>query len=145
MYTYFIEFLFQEGKSETKEPEKRKRKIRLDMHLDQVFIDGPEAYVWIYDPIPLYYWLFGALLVLAAIGICMFPLWPPGVRYIFFYISIFAIYIQLVLAYFFIQLVFIYVSTLTTVTLTWVNLLRIDANNANLHIILQYEYHRNLK
>lgn len=69
--------LFQ---SEVKEKEKRKRKIRLDMHLDQVFIDGPEAYVWIYDPIPLYYWLFGALLVLAAIGVCMFPLWPPSVR-----------------------------------------------------------------
>ncbi|XP_077298678.1 translocation protein 1 [Arctopsyche grandis] len=78
----------KEGKSETKEPEKRKRKIRLDMHLDQVFIDGPEAYVWIYDPIPLYYWLFGALLVLAAIGICMFPLWPPGVRKGVYYLSV---------------------------------------------------------
>lgn len=74
-----------------KEKEKRKRKIRLDMHLDQVFIDGPEAYVWIYDPIPLYYWLFGALLVLAAIGICMFPLWPPSVRWFHIHFNIFTV------------------------------------------------------
>lgn len=60
--------------------EKKKRKIRLDMHPDQVFVDGPEAYVWIYDPIPAYYWLFGALLVVGAIVVCLFPLWPPILR-----------------------------------------------------------------
>ena len=41
------------------------------MHLSQFFIDGLDAYVWIYDPIPAYYWLFGALLVLGAIAICI--------------------------------------------------------------------------
>ena len=51
------------------------------MHLDQLFVDGLDAYVWIYDPIPVYYWFFGTLLVLAAIAICLFPLWPPSVRY----------------------------------------------------------------
>lgn len=66
------------------EKEKKKRKIRLDMHPDQVFVDGPEAYVWIYDPIPMHYWLFGALLVVGAIVICMFPLWPPSLRFVFF-------------------------------------------------------------
>lgn len=60
--------------------EKKKRKIRLDMHPDQVFVDGAEAYVWIYDPIPAYYWLFGALLVVGAIVVCLFPLWPPILR-----------------------------------------------------------------
>lgn len=66
------------GEKEVKE--KKKRKIRLDMHPDQVFIDGPEAYVWIYDPIPMHYWLFGALLVVGAIVLCLFPLWPPSLR-----------------------------------------------------------------
>lgn len=60
--------------------EKKKRKIRLDMHPDQVFVDGAEAYVWIYDPIPAYYWFFGALLVVGAIIVCLFPLWPPILR-----------------------------------------------------------------
>lgn len=69
------------GKVEkTAEKEKRKRKIRLDMHPEQVFVDGPEAYVWIYDPIPMHYWLIGALLVIGAIVICLFPLWPPSLR-----------------------------------------------------------------
>lgn len=63
-----------------KDKEKKKRKIRLDMHGDQVFVDGPEAYVWIYDPIPMHYWLFGALLVVGAIVVCLFPLWPPSIR-----------------------------------------------------------------
>ncbi|XP_026469349.1 translocation protein SEC62 [Ctenocephalides felis] len=71
-----------------KEKEKRKRKIRLEMHLHQVFVDGSEAYVWIYDPIPLHYWIFGTLLVLGAIGVCLFPLWPPTVRKGVYYLSI---------------------------------------------------------
>lgn len=76
----------QEGKD--KDKEKKKRKIRLDMHPEQVFVDGSEAYVWIYDPIPMHYWLFGALLVIGAIGICMFPLWPQALRKVVYYSSI---------------------------------------------------------
>uniref|UniRef100_A0A6M2DKK8 Translocation protein SEC62 n=1 Tax=Xenopsylla cheopis TaxID=163159 RepID=A0A6M2DKK8_XENCH len=71
-----------------KDKEKRKRKIRLEMHLHQVFVDGSEAYVWIYDPIPIHYWLFGTLLVLGSIGVCLFPLWPPTVRKGVYYLSI---------------------------------------------------------
>uniref|UniRef100_A0A1B6CC81 Translocation protein SEC62 n=1 Tax=Clastoptera arizonana TaxID=38151 RepID=A0A1B6CC81_9HEMI len=70
------------------ERDKKKRKIRLEMHYDQFFEDCLDAYVWIYDPIPVYYWLFGALLVLGAIGICMFPLWPPTVRMGVYYLSV---------------------------------------------------------
>lgn len=78
-----------EGKAEKPaEKEKKKRKIRLDMHPDQVFVDGPEAYVWIYDPIPMHYWLFGAVLVLGAIVVCLFPLWPPSIRKGVYYLSI---------------------------------------------------------
>lgn len=70
-----------EGKLEQQEQkEKRKKKIRLDMHNDQKFVDGLDAYVWIYDPIPFYYWICGTLMVLGAIGVCLFPLWPPSVR-----------------------------------------------------------------
>lgn len=68
--------------------EKKKRKIRLDMHPEQVFVDGAEAYVWIYDPIPMHYWLFGALVVVGAIVVCLFPLWPPMIRKGVYYLSI---------------------------------------------------------
>uniref|UniRef100_A0A182P4C6 Translocation protein SEC62 n=1 Tax=Anopheles epiroticus TaxID=199890 RepID=A0A182P4C6_9DIPT len=68
--------------------EKRKRKIRLEMHAEQVFVDGHEAYVWLYDPIPMHYWIFGALLVVGAIVICLFPLWPPLLRKGVYYLSI---------------------------------------------------------
>ena len=37
---------------EEKEKEKKKRKIRLEMHYDQVFLDGNDAYVWLYNPTP---------------------------------------------------------------------------------------------
>lgn len=75
-----VEGKIEKTEEKEKEKEKKKRKIRLDMHPDQLFIDGPEAYVWIYDPIPMHYWLFGALLVVGAIVICMFPLWPSSLR-----------------------------------------------------------------
>lgn len=68
--------------------EKKKRKIRLEMHPEQLFVDGSEAYVWIYDPIPMHYWLFGACLVVGAILLCMFPLWPSSMRKGVYYLSI---------------------------------------------------------
>jgi len=64
-----------------KTPEaKKKRKIRLDMHLEQLFLDTNDAYVWLYDPISWVYWLGGTAIVLGTIAICMFPLWPPMMR-----------------------------------------------------------------
>ncbi|KAF6210021.1 hypothetical protein GE061_015776 [Apolygus lucorum] len=74
--------------SEEEERKKKKKKVRLEMHFKQYFEDNLDAYVWIYDPIPLYYWLFGFLVVLAGIGICLFPLWPPSVRMGVYYLSI---------------------------------------------------------
>lgn len=65
---------------------KKKRRIRLDMHLDQVFLDTQDAYVWLYDPVPWYYWVGGTAIVLGLIAVCLFPLWPPimrnGVQYL---------------------------------------------------------------
>ncbi|XP_017154256.1 translocation protein SEC62 isoform X2 [Drosophila miranda] len=74
--------------TEKDKKEKKKRKIRLDMHPEQIFVDGSEAYVWIYDPIPLHYWIFGFILLLGAVGICLFPLWPPLLRKGVYYLSI---------------------------------------------------------
>uniref|UniRef100_A0A7G3APF3 Translocation protein SEC62 n=1 Tax=Lutzomyia longipalpis TaxID=7200 RepID=A0A7G3APF3_LUTLO len=76
------------AKPERVDKEKKKRKIRLDMHPEQVFVDGSEAYVWIYDPIPLHYWLFGALMVVFVIVMCLFPLWPTPLRLSVYYLSI---------------------------------------------------------
>ncbi|KAF7491719.1 Translocation protein SEC62 [Sarcoptes scabiei] len=67
---------------------KEKKKVKLDMHMDQVFVDCNEPYVWIYDYIPMKTWLIGGGLVLAAIAICLFPLWPRTVRNYVYYISI---------------------------------------------------------
>lgn len=79
-----------EGKDtkDTKEKEKKKRKIRLEMHMEQVFLDTLDAYVWIYDPKPWYYWLCGVLVVVGTITVCMFPLWPATVRKGVYYLSI---------------------------------------------------------
>ncbi|XP_034242471.1 translocation protein SEC62 isoform X1 [Thrips palmi] len=78
----------KEEKCLEEKSQRKKRKIRLEMHMDQMFVDGLDAYVWLYDPIPFYYWVFGALVVLGAIGICVFPLWPPAVRKGVYYLSV---------------------------------------------------------
>ena len=76
------------GAAAKEKTEKKKRKIRLEMHPEQLFVDGSEAYVWIYDPIPMHYWLFGACLVVGAILLCLFPLWPASMRKGVYYLSI---------------------------------------------------------
>lgn len=76
------------SESNQKQTEKRKRKIRLDMHPEQIFLDGHEAYVWIYDPIPMHYWILGVLVVAGAILVCLFPLWPSQLRLGVYYLSI---------------------------------------------------------
>jgi hypothetical protein len=53
------------------------------MHMEQSFVDNLDAYVWIYDPIPFYYLVIGTFIVFGGIGICLFPLWPPQVRYVY--------------------------------------------------------------
>jgi len=80
-------------KEETKEApkaerEKKKRKIRLEMHNEQVIIDGNEAYVWLYDPTPWYYYIAGSAIVLGIIAVCLFPLWPAEMRQGVYYLSV---------------------------------------------------------
>ncbi|KAF2348869.1 Translocation protein Sec62 [Trinorchestia longiramus] len=54
---------------------------------EQVFVDGSDAYVWMYDPVPFWYYIAGGLCLLAAVLICLFPLWPPSVRKGVYYLS----------------------------------------------------------
>ncbi|EFN84060.1 translocation protein SEC62 [Harpegnathos saltator] len=67
---------------------KKKPKVRLEMHMEQCFVDCNDAYVWIYEPIPVYYWFFGTLVVLGATAVCLFPLWPLTIRHGVYYLSI---------------------------------------------------------
>jgi len=70
--------------------EKKKKRIKLDMHEDQTFVDGNEAYVWIYDPIRPTTFIFGLALVVGAIAVCLFPLWPEWMRVGAYYLSLLA-------------------------------------------------------
>lgn len=65
-----------------------KRKFKLEMHEDQKFIDANEPYVWVYDPTSTKTYVIGSLLILGAIGICLFPLWPSQVREGVYYVSL---------------------------------------------------------
>jgi len=79
----------KDGKKEGEgEKKKEKKKIKLDMHLEQIFVDSNEPYVWIYDPIPIRTWITGALMVVAAVLICLFPLWPQTIRHYIYYLSV---------------------------------------------------------
>merc|ERR1712029_1069234 len=69
-----------EDAEKTEKTEKKKRKIRLDMHLEQMFVDNSDAFVWLYDPIPWYYWILGGGICLIVIVFCLFPLWPKKIR-----------------------------------------------------------------
>ncbi|GAB6019098.1 Translocation protein S62 [Chamberlinius hualienensis] len=79
-----------EDKKDKKEDEekKKKKRFKLDMHLDQSFVDGKEVYVWIYDPVPTKAWFIGGLLVVGAVLLCLFPLWPQSCRKGVYYLSI---------------------------------------------------------
>lgn len=79
-----------EEKGEERKEMKKKPKVRLEMHMEQYFVDCNDAYVWIYEPTPVYYWFFGTLVVLGAIGVCLFPLWPPTIRHAVYNISVIA-------------------------------------------------------
>lgn len=78
----------EKDEKDKEKKKKKKSKIKLDMHLEQVFIDGSDAYVWMYDPIPFWYYIVGALCLCGAIAVCLFPLWPPGVRKGVYYLSV---------------------------------------------------------
>lgn len=97
-----------ESSKTASKPPKAKKKIKLDMHFEQIFVDAKEVfivvsgscllltcrlnlmqpYVWIYDPIPIKAWFIGLFIVVAAVLICLFPLWPRVVRTYVYYLSV---------------------------------------------------------
>jgi len=82
------EELAEEGEGTPVVKEKKKKRIKLDMHDDQTFVDGNDAYVWIYDPIRPTTFFFGLALVVGAIAVCLFPLWPEWMRIGAYYLSL---------------------------------------------------------
>ena len=73
---------------EKTESDKTKRKFKLEMHDDQIFLDSNDPYVWIYDPATAKSIIVGSLLVIGAIGVCLFPIWPSVVRDGVYYLSV---------------------------------------------------------
>jgi len=68
--------------------EKQKKKFKLELHDDQKFVDANEPYAWIFDPTTTKTIVIGTLLVIGAIGICLFPLWPATLRDGVYYLSL---------------------------------------------------------
>ncbi|KAM7400337.1 hypothetical protein PAMA_004837 [Pampus argenteus] len=65
-----------------------KKKFKLEPHEDQLFLDGNEVYVWIYDPVHLKTFAMGLILVIAVIAATLFPLWPAEMRVGVYYLSV---------------------------------------------------------
>ncbi|XP_072428213.1 translocation protein SEC62 isoform X3 [Chiloscyllium punctatum] len=71
-----------------KKKKETKRKFKLEPHNDQLFLDGNEVYVWIYDPVHFKTFAMGLILVIAVIAATLFPLWPAEMRVGVYYLSV---------------------------------------------------------
>lgn len=78
----------QKDDSGQEDKKHKKKKLKLDMHDTQIFYDSSDLYVWIYDPVPVKTFVIGLCLVLGAIAVCLFPLWPPEVKLGVYYLSL---------------------------------------------------------
>ncbi|XP_033353406.1 translocation protein SEC62 [Bombus vosnesenskii] len=136
-----------EKDNENKTEEKKKKpKVRLEMHMEQYFVDCNDAYVWIYETVPIYYWFFGGLVVLGAVGVCLFPLWPLSIRHGVYYISVAAAgFLVFILALAFIRLIvfcLLWVPTLGKCHLWLLPNLTADVGFfASFWPLYQYEYY----
>ncbi|XP_068137086.1 translocation protein SEC62 isoform X2 [Hyperolius riggenbachi] len=72
----------------TPKKKETKRKFKLEPHEDQLFLDGNEVYVWIYDPVHFKTFAMGLILVIAVIAATLFPLWPAEMRVGVYYLSV---------------------------------------------------------
>ncbi|XP_048460128.1 translocation protein SEC62 [Rhincodon typus] len=77
-----------EGPGTPKKKKETKRKFKLEPHNDQLFLDGNEVYVWIYDPVHFKTFAMGLILVIAVIAATLFPLWPAEMRVGVYYLSV---------------------------------------------------------
>ncbi|WAR13858.1 SEC62-like protein [Mya arenaria] len=69
----------------TEKNEVKLKKFKLNMSEDQRFVDGNSIYVWIYDPIHPKTFFIGFLMLLGAVALCLFPLWPDWMRIAVYY------------------------------------------------------------
>lgn len=65
-----------------------KKKFKLDMHDEQVFLDASQPYVWLYEPTSITDWLLCFGVIFGVIAICLFPLWPPIIRTWVYYLCV---------------------------------------------------------
>ena len=65
-----------------------KKKFKLDMHDEQIFLDASQPYVWLYEPTSITAWLLSLGVIFGVIAICLFPLWPPIIRTWVYYLCI---------------------------------------------------------
>ncbi|XP_038820404.1 translocation protein SEC62-like isoform X1 [Salvelinus namaycush] len=72
----------------TKKKKDVKKKFKLEPHEDQLFLDGNEVFVWIYDPVHFKTFAMGLILVIAVIAATLFPLWPAEMRVGVYYLSV---------------------------------------------------------
>jgi translocation protein SEC62 len=85
------EFFHRAEKVFKEDDDESKRKFKLEMHDDQIFLDSNDPYVWIYDPATLKSLTIGSLLVIGTIAGCLFPLWPPIFHEYLHYLSLIAL------------------------------------------------------
>ncbi|XP_023680182.2 translocation protein SEC62 isoform X2 [Paramormyrops kingsleyae] len=78
----------EESPGTPKKKKDTKKKFKLEPHEDQVFLDGNEVYVWIYDPVHFKTFAMGLILVIAVIAATLFPLWPTEMRVAVYYLSV---------------------------------------------------------
>ncbi|KAK6478552.1 translocation protein SEC62-like [Huso huso] len=71
-----------------KKKKETKKKFKLEPNEDQIFLDGNEVYVWIYDPVHVKTFAMGLILVIAVITATLFPLWPAEMRVGVYYLSV---------------------------------------------------------
>ncbi|XP_061549829.1 translocation protein SEC62 [Phycodurus eques] len=76
------------GDDSPKKKKEVKKKFKLELHEDQLFLDGNEVYVWIYDPVHFKTFAMGLILVIAVIAATLFPLWPAEMRVGVYYMSV---------------------------------------------------------
>ncbi|XP_046851662.1 translocation protein SEC62-like isoform X2 [Xenia sp. Carnegie-2017] len=67
---------------------KVKVKVKLELHEFQEFLDGEEVYMWVFDPVHPRTIIYGVLVVIGAVVICLFPLWPEQMREYTWYLSV---------------------------------------------------------
>ncbi|KAI5103716.1 translocation protein SEC62, partial [Silurus meridionalis] len=77
-----------ESPGSPKKKKEVKKKFKLEPHEDQLFLDGNEVYVWIYDPVHFKTFAMGLVLVIAVIAATLFPLWPAEMRVGVYYLSV---------------------------------------------------------